>query len=420
MSTLEEAIVAALTELLRVLFSPIEATIETHADGLVRTIVGTPHPNAVLGRPTNPPWPGIYDYYWETLVPLALFLWGLAVGAVIFLEATGHLFSGYHRAKLKRRAVAGLLGVLSWWWLAALSLRLVHGLTGVIVPSLADLSLFQTLSFSAMGVLGTVLALAADFVLFVLLALLYAMRQLALYLFVLLMPLLLVFWVPGVGPGAPVARFMRRLAGFYVPILFMTVPVALLFRLGDLLGESFGLSMAGLGAWLTGLVLPLLALFAPFVFFWQAGTLFFMLDRVSHRLSRDRAGRRSQRAVQAGQTSTRGGRNFVRGARGKPTVSAQGPPPWQTDSRAHRAGVRLRRAVQGDQTPGNRDPTDRSPDTDAERATDFSNLREPPAPDEQPQDHEHHYGTHRRSIDRQADRRDSDRDSDSTDDTTDS
>jgi len=132
---LGDVIVDALQELLKVLFSPIEAVIESHGDAVLQTVVGTPHPDAVFSQPTNAVWPGIYEYYWKVIVPLSLSLFGLAIGIIIFLESTSHLFSGYHRSKLKRRAFAGLLGILSWWWIAALSLRFMDALAGFLVPT---------------------------------------------------------------------------------------------------------------------------------------------------------------------------------------------------------------------------------------------------------------------------------------------
>jgi hypothetical protein len=341
-SSLSDIIVAALQELLRVLFSPIQTLIEDHADDVVSIIFGTPHPNAVFARPTNGAWPNIYDYYWDGLMPLALLLWALAIGLVIFFESTSYLFSSYHKAKLKRRAFAGLLGILAWWWLAALSLRFIESLTGYLVPDLSSISLFETLSFSAMGVLGLVVTLSVDLVLFLLIAILYFVRQVVLYLFVLLMPILIALWVPGVGPFSLVSGFVRKLAGFYVPFLFMTVPVALLFRLGDLLGTSADLSMEGLGLWLTALVIPIVAVVSPFVLFWQAGALLFVTDRLARHGSRHRARDRVERARTATQETTHGGRNFVRGARGQPAVRGDGQTLLGSgDSRAHAAGSRL-------------------------------------------------------------------------------
>ena len=341
MGAIADAIVEALTEFIRILFSPVTGLIESHADALVRTIVVTPHPNAVFAAPTNGPWGGVYDYYWESIVPLSLMLWALSIGLVIFLESTSYLFSSYHRSKLKKRAVSGLLGILSWWWLAAISLRFMSALTGFLLPDLSDVTLFETLSFSVLGVLGVMITLLTDLVLFLLIALIYYVRQVVLYMFVLLMPLLIVFWIPGVGPFTLVSRFMRRMAGFYVPFLFMTVPVALLFRLGAILGSELELSMGGVGAWLTALVIPFVALAAPIILFWQAGALFFAADRASHRMSRGRAQRRVSRTKGGGRSATRGGRNFARGLQGKAVVDSNGQTKLRNDSRAHAMGSRL-------------------------------------------------------------------------------
>ncbi|WP_157525842.1 hypothetical protein [Halorientalis sp. IM1011] len=347
MPSLGDVIVGALQELLRTLFNPITDIIENYGSELIKVVIGTPHPNQVFSAPTNGPWPAIYEYYWDSVVPLSLFLWAAAIGLIIFFESTSHLFSSYHRTKLKKRAFSGLLGILSWWWIAALSLRFMSALAEFIVPQLSEVTLFETLSFSGMGVLGTVMALMTDFTLFVLIALLYLMREVVLYLFVLLMPILIVLWVPGVGPLSLVSKFSRRLAGFYFPFLFMTIPVAILFRLGGLLGSSFDASMGGFGSWLIALVIPIIALIAPLVLFWQAGALFFVADRASQHVSRNRARARVTKTRDAGQTVQHGRRNFARGVRGEPAVTQGGQSLLPSnDSRAHAAGKAVRRPAE--------------------------------------------------------------------------
>jgi len=342
---LGDIIISALEEFLRTLFSPIESVIENNADGLLEVVVQTPRPDTVFGRPTNGAWPSIYDYYWETIVPLSLALFGLAVGLVIFFESTSHLFSNYHRTKLKKRAFAGLLGILSWWWIAAMSLRLIDALAIFLLPSLSEVSLFQTISFASMGVIGLVIALSTDLILFILIGLIYLVRHLMLYLFVLMMPILIVLWIPGVGPFALASRFMKRLAGFYVPFLFMTVPVALLFRIGGLLGESAGFSVSGIGAWLTALVVPFAAVLSPFVLFWQAGAILFMADRASRHVSAQRAKRRARAGRERVRQAVQSGRNFGRGVRNKPAVRNDGQLMLGSgDSRAHAAGRRVNNA----------------------------------------------------------------------------
>jgi len=389
MSALADTIVEALEEFLEFLFSPIEKLITQYGSEIIKVVVSTPHPDAVFNPPTNDPWLALYDYYWETWVPLVLLLWALMIGLVIFFESTSHLFGSYHRSKLKRRAFAGLLGLLSWWWLAALSLRFVDALTGFILPNLSSISLFETLSFSAMGVLGLVVSLSFDLTLFILIGLIYVMRQVVLYLFVLLMPLLIVFWVPGVGPFALVSKFMRRLAGFYVPFLFMTIPVALLFRLGDIIGTSFGLSLEGFGAWLIALIIPLIAVVSPFVLFWQAGALFFMADRAASHASRRRARARAQAATARGQQTRQGGRNFARGVRGEPAIRENGQMVLNSgQSRAHAVGSRVRstgsrlRGVIGSNGRGGgggggaAGESSSQDGTDNDRADDFENLQD--------------------------------------------
>jgi hypothetical protein len=342
-SGLGDIITGAIQEVLRLLFSPIRGVIEEHGDAVLQTVVGTPHPDAVFSAPANDAWPAIYEYYWQAVLPLSLTLFGLVIGVVIFLESTSHLFSSYHRSKLKKRAFAGLLGLLSWWWIAAISLRFMDTLARVLVPSVSDITVFQTLSFSGMGVLGTIVALTANFVLFILIGLIYLARHLALYLFVLLMPLLIVFWIPGVGPFRLASAFMKKLAGFYVPFLFMTVPVALLFRLGDLLGTSVGPSAGEFGAWLTALVIPLLAVLSPFILFWQAGALFFIADRASRHMSAQRAQRRVAGGRQRAQTAQQVRHNFTRGLRNQPAMTNSGQYVFDSGgSRAHATGQRLR------------------------------------------------------------------------------
>lgn len=339
---LVDVIIEAIMDLLKLLFSPIESVIEEHAGDLARFIVRTPAPDSVFDRPTNGPWPNVYDYYWDTIVPVSLFLYSLSLGVVILLESMSHLFSNYHRSKLKKRATSGLLGILSWWWICALALRFVDSLTTFLVPSLSDVSFFETLSFGAMGVIGLVFTLTADFLLFVLIGLVYLARYLMLYMFVLMMPLLIVVWIPGVGPFRLASGFARRMAGFFVPFLFMTVPVALLFRLADLIGHDYGASLGGIGSWLTALIIPMIALVAPFVLIWQAGAIFFVAQRAGRHASARRARTRGQRLQARGSDAVHAGRNFFRGVRDAPAMDQDGQLKIGSgNSRTHAAGSRL-------------------------------------------------------------------------------
>jgi hypothetical protein len=342
-----DALVDALTGLLELLFTPIRGLIESQANGLLGLLVGTPHPSSVFADPTTLPWTTLHQYYWETMVPLTLMLFGLAVGIVILLESTSHLFSGYHRARLKRRAFVGLMGILSWWWIAAFSLQLADQLARFITPDLSSISLFQTLSFTSIGLLGVIVTLSVDLVLFGLIALIYFTRILVLYGFVLGMPLLIVAWIPGIGPFQFVSALTQRLAGFYVPLLVMTIPVALLFRLGAILGDAATLSLGGIGLWLTALVIPFVAILSPFLLIWQAGATFFIGEQMTRHASQTRFPTRDRGGTEYAKSAAHTGRNAVRGLRDKPAVRRDGQTllrtkPGTATDRGHRVGSQLR------------------------------------------------------------------------------
>ncbi|QPV61551.1 hypothetical protein I7X12_12340 [Halosimplex litoreum] len=339
---LGNTIVWAIKNALRVLFDPLKTVVQNNANSALSVAIGTPHPNAVFVAPTNNPWTSIYGYFWDVLTPLALLLWALSVGIVIFLESTSYLFSSYHRTKLKRRAFAGLLGILAWWWMDAFARQFTNELAIFLAPDLSNITLFETLSVSGVGALVTAITLSVDFFLIALVILIYFIREVVLYLFTLLMPILIALWIPGVGPFSLVSKFMKRMAGFYVPFLFMTIPVALLFRLGQILGENFGFSVEGLGLWLTALIIPIVAIVSPFVLFWQAGSIFFMAQSASRHASTRRAQSRMGGAKNRAGTVAHGGRNFSRGTQGKAALKPDGQAVFGSgESRAHAAGSRL-------------------------------------------------------------------------------
>jgi len=339
---LGDTIVWAIQKALEQLFKPLETIIERHGNDVIEIIVGTPHPNRVFSKPTNNTWPDIYGYFWDVIIPLSLLLWALAVGLVIFLESTSYLFSSYHQKKLKRRSFAGLLGILAWWWMDALARQFIQELSLFLAPDLSNIELFQTLSFGTLGALVTAITLSVDLFLFVLVILIYFIREIILYLFTLMIPILIALWIPGVGPFSLVSKFMKRLAGFYVPFLFMTIPVVFLFRLAEILGSNFAISLSGIGAWLTALVIPVVAIVSPFVLFWQAGSIFFMAQSASHHASGRRARSRLGKTRDLGGSAIHRGRNFVRGTRGQAAIKPSGQAVFGSgSSRAHAAGSRL-------------------------------------------------------------------------------
>jgi len=506
MSSFWDEFMEAVEEFLRLLFAPVESFVETFGDELLQLIVGTPAPNAVFTAPTNDPWAAIYEYYWGAIVPLSLSLYGLMLGIVIFLESTSYLFGSYHRSKLKKRAFSGLLGILSWWWVAALSLRFVDALTGFIVPDLSEIALFETASFAILGVLGVIIAQAVN------LTRSFCCSRLSIRfgnsgsifnqrenpavhggresrpfrdataasgtagtppktakssanvcfdrvtphpianergMWAALHPCLRRAGSPvdGLWPTRcepcrhRTARFdrlgesgrlkidrddtlsdgsardsatrrsrprvetrpidagrasletepddrvprcgrkprrLRRARMSPVRPVDATAhrvldsrcrAVHTHFSLRSTPGwvlranpvhdapsgssastrrtarESFSLSLGGVGAWLLALLIPVAALFAPLVMFWQAGALFFFADRASRHASLGRAQQRVSRMRDGSESAAHGGRNFGRGVAGKPAVNRDNQQLLDSSrSRAHSAGSRVNQA----------------------------------------------------------------------------
>lgn len=362
------AVVSALKQLLAQLFRPIRQFLENNAGGVIRVVLDTPAPTRVFGAPQTTPWIAVYDYYWDAIVPVALLLFVFAGTVVILLETTSALFSSYHRAQLKRRGIVALLGVLSWWWINAFALRLVDGLVVALAPSLGDLTLFETASFGAIGLLGTVIALATDFALFGIVALVYLLRHVLIYFYTLLVPLLLVAWVPGVGPFRLLTGLVAQASRLYVPVLVMPVPVALLFRLGTLLGESAGVSsLGGFGAWVAALIIPFVAILAPIVLLWQTGQIAAAARTTARNISRRQAQARiggirstTGTARSYGATGVQKTRETARGVRERHVVDAEGQSRFGLGgSRVRAAGQRIRRGVDrlGDRSAGGGDDT---------------------------------------------------------------
>jgi hypothetical protein len=223
----------------------------------------------------------------------------------------------------------------------------------------------------------------ADVAIILLVVLVYLVRQYVLYTFVLMMPILIVFWIPGLGPFSLVSRFMKKLAGFYVPFLFMTVPVAIVFRIGHILGTSVDtLNMGEIGMWISAIIIPFLALIFPLIMFWQAGSLFFIGSRVSHHMSAQRAKNRAIRTKSAVDRGRNGGRTLANRATTRidtdysvrDRASATASRARDAGESVKRTGSRLKDAF--DEGSG----SDGTGSTDAEeysRNDNFDNLRDP-------------------------------------------
>ncbi|MDY7081384.1 MAG: hypothetical protein SXQ77_03005 [Halobacteria archaeon] len=209
--------------------------------------IRTPHPSPssgfFFGTPASEPWASLYGYYSEVILPLTLLILAAAIGILMFSGTLGGLLSGYERSLVQRRLFLGFLFVLAWWGVGTLTLQFADGLATSIAPDVDVVA--QSFSgalnpASASG--GTVTrailtSLEAGVILGM--AFLYLLRWVGIYALMLGMPIAVALWVVNIGPFAYLSKMVEGLATKFIPLAFVSVPAAVLFRVGDLLFGSF-------------------------------------------------------------------------------------------------------------------------------------------------------------------------------------
>jgi len=207
--------------------------------------VRTPHPETregfFLGEPTNEPWISLYGYYTEAILPVTALVIALSITMILFTGIFGTFLSGYERSRAKRRLVVAFIFVLAWWGIGTFVLRFVDALAvaispppGVMAETLAD-----PMTIDGMGtVSGAALSLIEGFV-FLFLIIWYILRWIGIYALMVAMPLAVAFWIVDVGPFAYLSAMIEDLATKFIPLAFITVPAAVIYRVGDLLFVAF-------------------------------------------------------------------------------------------------------------------------------------------------------------------------------------
>ena len=223
----------------------VAAITEWFSEGLDRgyqtitsELFGTPTPKTtdsfVFGTPTNEPWVGIHGALvgGEITAIALLFLFVCIQGRhVINIFNIG---SNYEARRTKKTAWTGALLIITWYWIAILSLYLVHALTITLVPSIGTLvgSMLDFLSASVTNpMLGLSLAAVGGLTMWAIQALLF-IRRILIYVFVYGMPIGIAL---AFGNLPVLSRIAKALCARFVPLVVMPIPLAVLFRAYELL-----------------------------------------------------------------------------------------------------------------------------------------------------------------------------------------
>ncbi len=247
---------------------------------VIDMIVGTPVPThnggdpAIIQRPDNQPWQTVYDSWLSIAVPIGLAEWGLMVLGVLFSQ----VYISGSDAELKRRELQHrtwkvLLGVLGSWAIGATILHIANATTHAIAPTADDVA-GNLAVFAANGqsvVIAAILMWLLGATIFLFILLLLLARVAVVFTMMWGLPVLIPLAAIDVGPVAPLSKPARNIIDMFIPFAFLTLPMALVLKVGYLvvtgLNQSplvagglhfFGVNgMILLGFWIVAALSPL-------------------------------------------------------------------------------------------------------------------------------------------------------------------
>ena len=250
-------------------------------DALSRGTLSTPTPaghgvDLVFSKPasSDAPWHSIY----EATVTGEMMFFGLIV---LFLCVQGRHFvrifdigSAHEHRRTRRSALTGGFVIVSWYWVATLTLYVVEALTIGLLPNVARTgAALASLLPEAVGTpLITLLMTGIGAVSIVFLRALFVIRELLLYVFLYTMPIGL-----GVmyGNVPIVSEIARRFAVQFLALAVLPLPAALLLRGYALLFTgSNPIPLGGpFAAYLVAISMPTIALYVTWKTFGYAAPL---------------------------------------------------------------------------------------------------------------------------------------------------
>lgn len=312
----------------------------------VRTPFPEPREGFFFGAPTNEPWVALYGYYTDVVLPITLLVVGLAVAMILFTGIFGTFLTGYERSRAKRRLVVAFLFVLAWWGIGSFLLRFVDALAIAIAPETEAVATVLQDSMALEGhstVVTTVIAMFEGLTM-LLLVTSFFVRWIGVYALMLATPIGISFWIVDVGPFAYLSALIEELIIKFIPLAFITIPAAVVFRVAELLFGAFDPSTqfgTGVGPFLLALGFPWMVIIVSYYIFFKVPTFREITAQMSYAPSgdedrqtvekgrgQDQGGTPERGAVYTGREGKTGGdgRTGGRGGRGGSPTPTRGTP----------------------------------------------------------------------------------------------
>lgn len=273
-----DGIIQAAREVLTQGAEELHGSVQGMLELAVIVSVRTPHPEPqdgfFFGEPTNEPWTAFYGYYTEAVLPVTILIIALAISMILFTGIFGSFLTGYERSRSKRRLVVAFLFVLAWWGIGAFVLRFVDALALAISPepALVASTFEENMAIGGHGTVTTSMISVIEAVVIIVLIVSFFVRWVGIYALMLATPIGIAFWIVDVGPFAYLSALIEELLTKFIPLAFITIPAAVVYRVGDLLFANFDPASefgTGVGPFFLALSFPLMTLVVSYFIFFK-------------------------------------------------------------------------------------------------------------------------------------------------------
>lgn len=232
----------------------------------------------LVERPTNAPMGAAYELWLTKGLPIGLALWGFAMTVLRFTTILPMGAASAHRGKtLRQKGWFGLFFILGSWIWAAVVLHLSQGMILAVAPEGADLvaDLGSIGGNNAAAGLGIILVWLSSGVLFLLIAFVFGLSWVSVFIFAPALPVFIALSLVDFGPLSVVARIGKFGRDLFVTVAFLPFPTALVLGFGYPIVNAARDAMPGpaeivpgLGVYaLLTLCLWVIALLSPIVLF---------------------------------------------------------------------------------------------------------------------------------------------------------
>jgi hypothetical protein len=208
--------------------------------GIVSLIFGFSIPKvnghvALFQKPTNQPWTGLYESWKTEAMPMGFLIWVLMLVGVLFTQVfTSDPSTALKLRELRSRAWKVLFGILGSWAIGAAILFVVNSVILTIAPDGSDVASNLAVFAGSVGAAGAAGLLVWFFegVLFLFIVLLLLAQKAMVFIMMWSLPVLIPLAAIDVGPVKYISKPAQGIIDMFIPFIFMTLPMALVLRVG--------------------------------------------------------------------------------------------------------------------------------------------------------------------------------------------